>query len=159
MRVLLITIAFFALACSSAKKTNETTSENKSQIIENPKDSLFLYFERTICFGECPAFRITVYSDGKSVYEGLNFVEKLGIYDAQLSTAAMKEIRGEAERIGFFELQNKYDASVSDVPTCITMISRDEGRKRIEDTFCWQIAAREMNDFYTQMLDEADADS
>ena len=33
------------------------------------------------------------------------------------------------------------------------------GRKRIEETFCWQIAAREMTDFYYQMLDEGDGDS
>jgi thioredoxin-related protein len=135
MRNLLILIAIFTLACSSAKKTTQAASDKKAQTEEVKKDSIFLYFERTLCYGECPAFKITVFSDGRSLYEGVRFVEKIGEYEARLSAAQMKEISEEAVRIGFYEFQDKYDASVSDVPTCITMISSDKGRKRVEDRF------------------------
>jgi len=136
MRTLIILITFFTLACSSSKKATQVAADQKSQSEETvKKDSLFLYFERTLCYGECPAFKITVYSDGRCTYEGVRFVEKMGDYDARIDPAQMKEIAEEAERIGFYDLQDKYDASVSDVPTCITMISGDKGRKRIEDRF------------------------
>jgi thioredoxin-related protein len=77
MRTFLIVITFFILACSSAKKTTQTEVDKKAQISEIAKDSIFLYFERTLCYGECPAFKITVYSDGRSHYQGDKFVEMI----------------------------------------------------------------------------------
>ena len=135
MRVLLILIAFFAFSCSSTKKAVDNTPAQVEPVQEKVKDSIFLYFERTLCYGECPAYEITVYSDGRCTYKGVKFVDKIGDYDATITSAQMSEIAEEAERVGFYDFKDKYDASVSDVPTCITMISADRGRKRVEDRF------------------------
>ena len=55
--------------------------------------------------------------------------------DSEMSTDQMNEISAEANRIGFFTMNDKYDASVSDVPSCITMIVGENGRKKVIDRF------------------------
>ncbi|MEQ8325218.1 MAG: DUF6438 domain-containing protein [Vicingaceae bacterium] len=135
MRSLIAIFLLLTVACSSSKKSTEGQIVETPPEASAPADSLFMTFERTLCYGECPAFKVTVYADGRAVYEGKRFVEKLGIYDAELSKADIKAIQDEAQAIGYFTMEDRYDASVTDVPSVLIMISGPNGRKSVEDRF------------------------
>src|SRR3954471_8041193 len=51
---------------------------------------LLASLERGVCYGTCPAYKLTVYRDGKVEYVGKNYVKKIGkaggtLTDAQLA--------------------------------------------------------------------------
>lgn len=80
-------------------------------------DSLFLYFERTPCFGTCPAFRIALYRSGHATWEGRAHVEKEGPHTARVGRDTLEAILKEAGAIGFQDLENSYDSPVTDLPS------------------------------------------
>ncbi len=129
MRWIVIFSVFTLIACSNSKKTQQSESSDLFS-----EDTLSLSFERTVCFGACPAFKITIKNDGTCLYEGYKFVDMEGQYTATISKDQMKEIQAEAERIGFFDMKDKYDnQQVTDVPSVMIMMPGPNGRKEIID--------------------------
>ena len=55
--------------------------------------------ERTLCYGLCPNYKLTIFGDGKVVYEGKNFVKVTGIQTAQISQNKVKELVDEFNQI------------------------------------------------------------
>lgn len=60
--------------------------------------------ERTGCFGSCPAYRLTVFGDGKVEYQGRDCVKVSGERRWTLEPAKVTRLFSELERIGFFAL-------------------------------------------------------
>lgn len=98
------------------------SSQDQSQITE-------ITLERTTCFGTCPAYKVTLRSDGTITYEGRRFVEMMGVYEgraygfarlAQLITSA-----------GYFNLKDDYSRPITDNPSAITSVVRNGKRKTI----------------------------
>ena len=143
MRILVFATILLNMACSSKKNVSASSPENDPVISTQVQDdeisedeAPFMTFERTLCFGECPAYRITVFSDGRAQYEGRKFTERIGNYTARMDKAQMNEILEEAERVGFFGMKDEYDnRAVTDVPSCMIMIRGNEGGKYIHDRF------------------------
>ncbi len=94
-------------------------------------DSLFMTFERTPCFGKCPAFRVNIYRGGYATYEGTQFSEYMGKHMGAFSKETPLAILAEAERIGFFGMEKKYDAPVTDLPSMITEIRTKEKQHKV----------------------------
>ncbi|PCI93888.1 MAG: hypothetical protein COB15_15460 [Flavobacteriales bacterium] len=124
-------------------KQSETTSENTSTIKETQtetvketipiKESLFLTMERTPCFGKCPNYKITIFNTGNVVYEGLNFVEKKGKYTKTLSQKQLKEIQDHISILKIFEMNDKYDSPITDIPSVHLFIVYNNQKKKILD--------------------------
>ena len=140
MKLFLYIGIFLALGCNSSKKASLSESPkgpHSEEIVQETSidlgitDSIFLFQERTICYGECPSYTITVYPKGKVVYVGKEFVERKGRFESHISMGKMKEILDEAKRIHYFEMQDVYDAYVTDIPSCISIISAEGQRKKI----------------------------
>lgn len=130
MRLVVILLIAFSLACSNSKKAVEESS-SKEVVTEV---STALTFERTLCFGACPAFKITVMSDGSCAYEGYKFVDMVGKYKATISQEKLSEIQQEAANIDFFNLRDTYDnQAITDIPSVIIAISGENGMKQIVD--------------------------
>ena len=87
--------------------------------------------ERTLCYGLCPNYKLTIFGDGKVVYEGKNFVKVTGIQTAQISQNKVKELVDEFNQIGYFSLRDEYTEKVTDLPTTITSIIIDGKTKKI----------------------------
>jgi len=149
--MMFIISVFTLLACSNSKKTQDSNATGSDNEL-NSEDSLALSFERTLCFGTCPAFKITINNDGTCYYEGFKFVDRLGKFKANISKEQMKEIQKEAERIGFFSMKDKYDATVTDVPSVITMISGPNGKKEIMNRFDGPQELRSFEDYLDSIL-------
>lgn len=85
-------------------------------------DSLFLYLERTPCFGHCKSYRIDLYSTGYATYDGRLNVEKEGLHRARIGADTLRSILKRAEELGFFAMQDKYDGPVTDLPSTFLRI-------------------------------------
>lgn len=106
-----------------------------------PDDSLFFSLERTPCFGRCPAYSVKVYRSGLATLDGRSNTPLIGAYRAAAGRERMELILDEAERAGFFAMQDTYDGQVTDIPsTIVRVISGDRdkkvvGRHRVPEAF------------------------
>lgn len=105
------------------------------QLTQPPKPTEFpdvvITLKRTACFGTCPVYKLTVSGDGKVVYEGTSFVNVTGIQNSQISQEQIKELIDAFYAINYFALEDKYDASITDMPTTITSITIDGKTKKV----------------------------
>lgn len=130
-------LALLLFACSKKKQATDTVLENaqKPVLTETPKvdtDSLLFYYERTACFGQCPIFKLTVYKGGYSVYEGKNFVDRIGSYQSNGEKTSLQKIQQAAESIQYFGLDSLYDNPyMTDVPSRIVIIKNNDVKKKV----------------------------
>lgn len=128
-------IAIFAasISCKSQKKAaaeeakaNEAAADTLVMMVEQktePRDSLVISFEKTPCFGHCPVYNVKIYESGFAIYEGRNFVEKMGMYATRFDSAEIEKIYNKALDIGYFDLKNEYnDPLITDLPSTISRI-------------------------------------
>jgi len=90
--------------------------------------------ERTGCFGTCPAYKVTIKSDGTVIYHGEAFVEHIGDYKAKLYFGCLEFLSASLDKLGFWRLKTSYSAgSMTDLPTeYITAVS-DLGTQKIRE--------------------------
>jgi len=89
--------------------------------------------ERTACYGSCPIYRATFFSDGRVRYVGKRFIPNVGTYDLVISADEVKSIGEKAVGIGYFDLKDKYDSPVIDFPSCVTTFTSDGRSKTVFD--------------------------
>lgn len=113
-------------ACTGQRDATEQAEKPLTQQQDPPKattastatsDSLVLKLERTPCFGACKAYRIVVYRSGYAIFEGRANMEKMGPHNGHIGADTIATIARKAEQHGFYEMQEKYDADVTDLPT------------------------------------------
>jgi len=122
--LLLVFLVLFA--CGSSKKGTE---------IKEIKKELIISLERTPCYGTCPIYKIKIFSDGSAFYHGERFVEKIGNYEFSVSKETLNYILKKADEIGFFELEDKYTANITDLPKTTTFIKNGKHKKRVVDYY------------------------
>jgi hypothetical protein len=91
--------------------------------------------ERTACFGMCPVYTVTLSGDGTVRYEGRQFVRETGTRTWKIDAAAVAALAKEMEAAGYFELQDRYTARITDLPTTRTSLRIGTRSKTIEDYF------------------------
>lgn len=145
MKHLLIpALALLAAACSSNRpaSSSESAPDPVAAVTEAPvqapqlggkgkADTLFLSLERTPCFGTCKAYRIDVYRSGHARYDGRLNVEKEGPHQARIGSDTLMTILHRAEELGFFGMEAKYDAEVTDLPSTVLRIVADGRDKKV----------------------------
>jgi uncharacterized protein DUF6438/ankyrin repeat protein len=98
-------------------------------------EPVVITLERTECFGACPAYRVRITVDGRVDYEGRRFVRVVGKASAQIAPETVQELVHEFERIGYFDLKDKYTALITDLPTTTTSIRIGGRSKQVVDYF------------------------
>lgn len=105
-------------------------------------DDLVVTLERTSCFGECPVYTVRIDAKGTVTYDGTSFVRVLGRQMDRIPLSRVAALLETAERIGFFELRDRYrtirnpdgtETMVTDLPTAFVTITREGRSKRVED--------------------------
>lgn|SRR5574341_1115107 len=86
---------------------------------EIPKD-LVIVIERGLCFGTCPAYKLTISANGSVEFEGRHYVKKKGIVRATISQEQLKLLIAEFERAKYFTLQDRY---VSEADGCVAVLT------------------------------------
>lgn len=93
--------------------------------------------ERTTCFGTCPAYKLTIFDDGKVVFEGKEFVKQKGKAEGQITKAQLDELVREFNKINYMKLKDDYNSENrcpefwTDYPAAITSLNQNGQVKRI----------------------------
>jgi hypothetical protein len=89
--------------------------------------------ERSVCFGFCPDYTVTITGDGQVSYEGRRFVNIAGRQTAAIPAADVQRLLARFDAVGFDRLQGEYRAHVTDLPTYIVTLERNGRTKRVLD--------------------------
>ena len=88
--------------------------------------------ERTACFGVCPVYKLTIYGDGRVVYEGIRFVRVGGIITTNISEDEIRQLIAEFQKIDYFSLKDSYEQhNATDMPSAFTSLTVDEKTKTV----------------------------
>ena len=86
--------------------------------------------ERTVCFGTCPVYVLTIYSDGRVEYVGKRFVKKIGSAAGRITRQQLEELVMEFTNIYYFNLPASIEPGskhcpqgATDHPSAITSLT------------------------------------
>jgi len=130
------TTLFALLILAGCNREPKSTAIVLSEKI--PRD-LVIVLERDICFGFCPAYKLTISANGSVEFEGRHYVKKKGVVRATISQEQLKYLVAEFERVRYFTLQDHYVSKENgcfevgtDSPTVNTSITIAGKTKSIE---------------------------
>ncbi len=109
---------------------NNGDPESSTPAIES---EIVLTLERTACFGTCPIYTITIYDDGRVVYDGTEFVTVQGVQETMIDPAAVLELVDFMLATGYNDFDDAYtNRSITDMPSTITSLTVNGETKRID---------------------------
>jgi len=127
MRILLyISILILSYSCNPPKKVTKSQGENDSPVIT---------LQKTMCYGKCPVYTITIHGNGQSVYVGKKNVDKIGKYEKRLEKVEATNLIKAFEEANFFDFQDEYTAKITDLPTTYITFSSKGKTKKIRDYY------------------------
>ena len=88
---------------------------------------------RSVCFGFCPAYRVTITGAGEVAYAGERFVNVVGERRATIPRADVEALLRRFDEIGSMNLRDAYRAQVTDLPTYTITLERNGRRKTVLD--------------------------
>lgn len=94
-------------------------------------DSVFFSLERTPCFGKCAAYTVTIDKFGNARWIGRSNTDRPGTWKAQVSTMTMERLLSRANTIGFFDMEDRYDGQVTDLPSTIIRVNANGRDKKV----------------------------
>ncbi len=80
--------------------------------------------ERTICYGTCPIYKITIFGDGRVQYIGERFVRIAGTRSAKISKEKVNQLIDVFQKAGYFLMKDSYTMrDMTDLPSAIISIT------------------------------------
>lgn len=115
----IIASLFLSVLAYYVPKTPATTvAESYVFAVQRSEDSIIL--QRTVCFGTCPDYTVTITSDGTVTFEGRRFTKTTGTATGRISRAAFRRLVREFQRIKYFSLPDEYAPGTKVCPQMIT---------------------------------------
>lgn len=74
-------------------------------------------FSRGMCFGSCPAYDLTLRSDGTAIYKGIRYASRTGTYVGHFWSGDFNRLIVAADRLGFWKMKARYTVPITDQPT------------------------------------------
>lgn len=87
-----------------------------------------IVFKRTPCFGTCPHYEATIFSDGHVSYIGYRYVALTGPHELKLPVATVNTILDDARRLNFATFEERYSQGSTDLPATILSIRQPSGQ-------------------------------
>lgn len=102
---------------------------------EEPKPSgvTEIGLERTMCYGTCPDYTVTIRSDGRVSYDGGRYAPRHGKFTGRVSPYYFETLARFIVDSNFAKLADSYTAGVTDNPTIYTSVVRNGKRKVVSD--------------------------
>lgn len=88
---------------------------------------------RSVCFGFCPDYTVSIDQDGVVRYEGRRFVNVTGVQQSQISPAEVQALLARFDAANFESLRDEYRSPVSDMPTYTLTLTRNGRTKTVID--------------------------
>ncbi|MBD2439547.1 DUF6174 domain-containing protein [Nostoc sp. FACHB-110] len=121
-------------AQSTVKLPQLTAQTPTQQILKQNTQKLrsgTITLQRTACFGTCPIYKITIFPDGRVVYEGERFVKVVGKRTARISPQAVRKLVAEFDKLNYFSLSDNYQGGPTDQPSAITSLTIGKQQKTV----------------------------
>ena len=109
--------------------------------------------ERTGCYGTCPAYIVSVSTDGIKFF-GRHFVVAAGNHIGTIDAGRVRDIANRFIAANFYSMDASYRAGVTDNPTYALTLSIDGHKKEVEDYVGSWVG---MPEVITDLEDEVDA--
>lgn len=124
MKRLFSVTLFFVLSLSLMLGASVSAQDQSSDVA--------LTLSRTPCFGTCPVYSVTVYTDGTVVYEGTDFVTVTGTQTTNIDPETVQELVNGFQDAGYFDWNDEYThMDVTDSPYVMTSVTVDGNTKEI----------------------------
>lgn len=99
--------------------------------------------ERTMCYGPCPIYKVTVFGDGRVVWEGEHYVAVEARREWTTTRRRLTALVKAVEKINYFVLSWTPDIGATDHPSAIISVEFHDGRSRTIDHYHGDFAAPE----------------
>lgn len=138
-----ILLASALISCKSSKNASdktpqkiESTASATAEKQEKGGDtqierSVFATIHRGACYGACPTYKMTIYTDLTAEYEGIRNVDLIGKYSSKISQKEYDQFIDVATEIEYMSLEDVYDGPITDIPGTRTSIVLDGVRKEV----------------------------
>ncbi|MFC1983055.1 DUF6438 domain-containing protein [Chloroflexota bacterium] len=127
MKKYLSVISIFLLVIAMPIGCNSTMTPVPNNIKE-----VVITLERTACFGVCPVYTLTIYGDGRVVYEGMRNVRIEGTRTTTINEDSIKQLIAEFQKIDYFSLKDSYEErNATDMPSAYTSLTVDGKTKTV----------------------------
>ena len=110
-------------------KVKKTAKKNVSATKAAPPATTgpVLTFERTPCYGTCPAYSVQVFADGRVAYEGRRAVPLMGKHELKLPAATVAEMLRQANAAHFESFEKEYVNGATDLPSTVVAVQQPDG--------------------------------
>lgn len=127
-------VAFVPLAGAQHAPTNKVKGKkagkktvSTSRAATPPTAGPVLTFERTPCYGTCPAYSMQVYANGRVAYEGHHSVPLPGKHDLKLPAGTVANMLSQAKAAHFEAFEKSYLSGATDMPSTIVTVRQPDG--------------------------------
>jgi len=115
-----VTLVLLISSCQTSKNVSSVNSgESNSYKVASLK--------KTSCYGSCPVYEVTFYSNLEVEFVGEKNVDNVGKYTSRITQQQLKNIQDSFSKSNFFDFDEEYTSAVSDLPT--TFIYFSDGQK------------------------------
>ncbi len=97
-----------------------------------PNSKATIALLRTVCYGRCPGYKVTISTTG-IVFDGGSFVVATGKHTDRVDAAAVRKLAKRFVDADFYSMDPSYRASVTDNPTYVLSITIDRRTKKVAD--------------------------
>jgi Domain of unknown function (DUF6438) len=99
--------------------------------------TLTVQLERTPCYGNCPAYTVTIHGDGLVEYNGKTHVKETGLREGRVEPDQIKSLLNEFATAKFFTLSEDYSGEnckryCTDMPTAVTELHVREASHHVK---------------------------
>lgn len=93
-----------------------------------------IFYESKICYGNCPVFKMNIFSDGRAGYWAEMFNDREGVFGGTILPAQLKEVWGLMEYIDIGSLNDNYEVVGLHRRRCALRVCFTDGTiKQIDD--------------------------
>ena len=118
--------------------------------------NVFISMKRTPCYGTCPQYQVTIFSNGLIKYEGKRFVDKIGCFHSKLSRKKIENIVSLVNKINYFKLDSVYSSNVTDLPSVVTEVIVNGKSHRVVDEKLFETELNILYDEIDKLIIEVD---
>jgi hypothetical protein len=123
------------VAAISARPADQPTDLNS--LSDTDLKTVTVRLERIGCYGNCPAYAVTIHGDGQVEYNGKSHVKESGAQQARLEPDTIKELMKEFTKAKFLTLSEDYSGEncaryCTDMATAVTELNLKEVNHRVK---------------------------
>ncbi len=111
--ILMVLAIFLAQDCNN--RTTDTSSSDNTTIDLGEKRVL-IKLKKNPCFGKCPIYDMTIFTDGYVEFNGQRFTDKLGKFSKKIPEFVVAGLYKEFEAIGFMKMEENFPSKLPDLP-------------------------------------------